>query len=156
MRIPPRPTAADGDTPLDRVMAHRPDIWSAMCAVTPALDRSELDPALQALAALVVARRSAYLSGQLRPAAVAAGLGEEAFEAVQEEDWTASVLTALQKAVLRFAMMYDAGYGIGNSVFDEVAASLGPGGMVELCALCTHWGGMARLAIAVDVGADGG
>lgn len=150
----PRPTARWA------VLASRADIVDAIEALGAALQAdSQLSPRHRMLALLAVTRRSEFEQQLLRPRASRMGFGAAEFEAVDDEDWTAECLDDSDRIVFRYAMMFDAGHGIGSSVSEALRAELNDAQVVELCALCAHAGGLARLAIALglqagDAGGD--
>lgn len=108
------------------------------------------------LALLAVTRRSEFEQHWLRPRAADLGFGPAEFEAVDDEDWTADCLDDSDRVVFRYAMMFDAGHGIGSSVVDGLRSHLDDAQIVELCTLCAHAGGLARLAIALGLRAEDG
>lgn len=146
-----------GPAPVERwrTLAARPELLEATEAHAAALGSSpQLSDRHRMLALLAVTRRSDYDQSLLRPRAVGLGFGDDEFEAVESEDWTAECLDDADRAVFRFAMMFDAGHGMGESVFDTLRQHLDDGQIVELCTACAHAGGMARLAIALDITPD--
>ena len=147
----PRPTARWG------VLGVRADLLDASEAYAAALlANTGLSPRHRSLALLAVTRRSEYEQSIHRARARDVGLGDAEFEAVESEDWTAECLDESDRAVFRFAMMFDAGHGMGDSVFDRLREYLDEAQIIELCATCAHAGGLARLAIALELTADAG
>lgn len=109
-----------------------------------------LPAALLELARLIVVRRSATWSERCAPDARAAGLSDRVLEAAEEEDWTDSALDERSRAVFRYALLFDAGHGVGESAFDDIAKQLEPGEIAELSLHCSIWGAIARIAIAFE------
>jgi len=80
----------------------------------------------------------------------AAGLDDDMIAAIAEEDWTDAAFDERTKVAFRFAMMYEAGHGISSSVFDGLKQQLTDPEILELAAVCSHWGARARAAIAFE------
>ena len=114
-----------------------------------------LEPALCATAIIVVSRRSPYEMAVNVPKALAAGLSDDMIEAIEDEDWTDPSFSDAQKAVFRFAMMFDAGHGIPDADFARLQDHLDESQILQLAGICTHYGGLARLAIALAYDAEG-
>ncbi len=140
--------AGEGALSRDRVLSHVPELPAAQKAVAAALER-QLDPLLAATATAVVLRRSPYELAVAMPGACAAGLTDEMLEAIEDEDWTDPSFSDAQKAVFRFALMFDSGHGMPDADFDRVRQHLDEPATVALAALCAHAGSLARLAIAL-------
>lgn len=143
--------------PLTRTLAlaTRPGLAAGLRAFGEAAETdSSLEPIVRETAILAVVRRSPYQTRLSLPRAMAAGITEDMLEAVQEEDWTEPSFSPDQKAVFRFAMTYDAGHGINDASFDEIRTELSPEQIVELAALCSYYGGLARMAIALAFEAE--
>lgn len=138
--------------PLTRTLAlgAKPGLAAGLRAFGEAAEAdSRLEPIVRETAILAVARRSPYQTRLSLPRALAAGISEDMLEAIQDEDWTEPSFSPAQKAVFRFAMTYDAAHGINDASFDEIQAVLSPEQIVELAALCSYYGGLARMAIAL-------
>lgn len=144
-----------GEQPLgrDRILSHVPALPAAQQALAAALD-GRLDPLLAATATAVVLRRSPYELAVAMPGARAAGLTDEMFEAIEDEDWTDPSFSDAQKAVFRFALIFDGGHGMPDADFDRVREHLDETETVALAALCAHAGSLARLAIALSYPPD--
>jgi hypothetical protein len=133
---------------LDRIIGH------AGAAAFPVPVVAGLDPLLHGIVRLTAVRRSPYLFARQRRAVAALGVSAAMADAIEAEDWTDPVFVGAQKEVFRFAMMYDAGHGVGDAVFAAVEAAHGPAGMVQLAAVANYWCGLARLAIMAELTAD--
>lgn len=138
------------------VLAHLPGLPASLAEAEALLENSKsLDPVVRETAIVTVLRRSPYeLSHRLRPARLA-GLSPDMFEAIEEEDWTEPSFSEEQKAAMRFAMMFDAGHGIPSPAFDLFAETFNDQQLVELAALCAHYGACARYAIALGYRPEG-
>lgn len=110
-----------------------------------------LNPLIREIAVLTVARRSVYLMHHRRRLALDAGLTPDMIEAIEAEDYIHSGFGESQKAAFRFALMYDAGHGIGESIFSNLRAYFGPAEIVAMCALLSTWAGITRMAIALEL-----
>ena len=132
------------------VLGHKPGLPTALAEMEALLETSSvLDPVVRETAIVTVLRRSPYeLSHRLKPARLA-GLSPDMFEAIEEEDWTEPSFSEEQKAAMRFAMMFDAGHGIPEPAFEIFAETFTDAQIVELAALCAHYGACARFAIAL-------
>lgn len=140
---------------VERILAWRPELVPASRQYESALEAgSLLAPLVRETAIMAVLRRSPPETARRLPKAKAAGLSAGMLEAIAEEDWTESSFSAVQKSVLRFAMLYDAGHGINEAVFSGVRENLSVPDIVELSALCSYYGGVARMAIAMGIGPD--
>ena len=142
------PTGDVGSLNRTRVLEHIDGLARSIDAVAASLDGA-LDPLLAATAAVAVLRRSPYELAVALPQARAAGITPEMVEAIEDEDWTDPSFSDAQKAVFRFAMMFDAGHGVPDADFGRLRDHLNEGQIVALAALCAHYGGLARLAIAL-------
>lgn len=143
--------------PLTRTLAlaAKPGLAAGLRAFGEAAETdSSLEPIVRETAILAVVRRSPYQTRLSLPRAMAAGVTEDMLEAIREEDWTEPSFSPDQKAVFRFAMTYDAGHGINDAAFDEMGAQFSPQQIVEIAALCSYYGGLARMAIALAFEAE--
>lgn len=109
-----------------------------------------LEKVVTATVIAAVIRRSSYEWQRLQGYLAGAGLSGDMLEAVQDEDWTESSFSPQQKSAFRFAMLFDAGHGVGDSVFDELRAQFSEQEIIELVAVCGHFGTLARMAIALS------
>lgn len=139
-----------------RVLGHKPGLPTALAEMEALLESTlSLDPLVRETAIITVLRRSPYeLSHRLRPARLA-GLSPDMFEAIEEEDWTETSFSDEQKAAMRFAMMFDAGHGIPSAAFEGFAEVFSDEQLVELAAICAHYGACARFAIALGYRPEG-
>lgn len=133
-------------------LASRPELREAMEHYGAVLRVDSVLPERhRAIALLAVTRRSEYDSALQRERARTLGLGDDVFEAVHDENWTSDCFDASERAVFRFALMFDAGHGIGDPVVEELRRHLDDAQIVELCLQCAHVGGLARLSIALGL-----
>lgn len=138
------------------VLGHKPGLPTALAEMEALLESpTVLDPLVRETAIVTVLRRSPYeLSHRLKPARLA-GLSPDMFEAIEDEDWTEPSFSEEQKAAMRFAMMFDAGHGIPSPAFEIFAETFTDEQLVELAALCAHYGACARFAIALGYRPEG-
>ncbi len=137
-------------SPMDRLLAWRPGLSARFrCDEELLQTDSQLGALLHETAVMSVVRRSPYETRRNMKRAIAAGLTSDMLEAIAEEDWTESSFSEAQKAVVRFAMLYDAGHGVNEPAFASVKTQLSVPQIVELAAVCSHYGGVARLAIGL-------
>ena len=68
-------------------------------------------------------------------------------EAILDEDWTDPAFDTAQKAAFQFALQYDAGHLISDSVLEGMQTEFDTGSWVELAVLCGQYGAYARLAV---------
>lgn len=152
---PPASWVDDGSTaPTIRwgALAARPELLEAMERYGAVLRAdSALPERHRAIALLAVTRRSEYEAALQRERSRALGLGDDLFEAVDDENWTSDCFDESERAVFRFALMFDSGHGIGESVVEELRRHLDDAQIVELCLQCAHVGGLARLSIALGL-----
>lgn len=135
-----------------RTLAHHPAMLELVATIESTLAQaSTLAHVHRAIAIGTVTRRNRYVSGHVRPQLVRDGFTEEMIEAIDHEDWTDDAFDDLQKNVFRYCLMYDAGHGIGDPVYEQVAGVLSPADIVELSMICSYWGGVARFCIALQV-----
>ena len=116
--------------------------------------KGTISPLLKATAIVTVVRRSPYELAVNVPKALQAGVTRDMIDAIEDEDWTDPVLDDAQKAVVRFAMMFDAGHGIPDGEFERLRAHFDDSQIVELAGVCTQYGSLARLAIALAYPAE--
>lgn len=138
--------------PLTRTLAlgARPGLAAGLRAFGEAVETdSTLEPIVRETAIMAVVRRSPYQSRLSLPRAMVAGITDDMLEAIQDEDWTEPTFSPAQKAAFRFAMTFDAGHGINDASFDEIRAEFSREQIVELVALCSYYGALARMAIAL-------
>jgi alkylhydroperoxidase family enzyme len=133
------------------VAARRAELDDALATTELLLESGPLDPALREIGILTAVRRSSVETGARLAKARGAGLDEDMISAIAEEDWTDGAFDERTKVAFRFAMMYEAGHGISSSVFDGLQSQLNDAEIVELAALCSHWGARARTAIAFEL-----
>jgi len=96
-------------------------------------------------------RRSSVETKKRIVSARDAGLSSDMVTAIAAEDWTDDAFDERAKVAFRFAMMYEAGHGISSSVFDGLQQHLTDPEILELAAVCSHWGARARAAIAFEL-----
>jgi alkylhydroperoxidase family enzyme len=128
----------------------RDDVRAARDGLERILETGPLDPVLREIAILAAVRRSTTETADRRAKAADAGLSDDMMEAIAEEDWTDPCFDDRTKVALRFAMMYEAGHGISSSVFDGLRSHLDDAEIIEMAAICSHWGTRARAAIAFE------
>ncbi|MGI9623751.1 MAG: carboxymuconolactone decarboxylase family protein [Acidimicrobiales bacterium] len=116
------------------------------------LDDGPLDPLLREIGVLAAVRRSPAETEARLDRARDAGLSDEMIEAISSEDWTDPAFDERTKIAFRFAMMYEAGHGISSSVFEGLQSQLDDAEILELAAVCSHWGSLARARIAFEAG----
>ena len=138
-----------------RTLAHIAGLPAALNSVVETLwADGTVAPLLKATAIIVVVRRSPYELAVNVPKALQAGVTQDMVDAIQDEDWTDPAFDDAQKAVFRFAMMFDAGHGIPDVEFNRLTEHFDDGQIVELAGICTHYGGLARMAIALTFDMD--
>ena len=111
--------------------------------------KGTISPLLKATAIVTVVRRSPYELAVNVPKALQAGVTQDMIEAIQDEDWTDPAFDDAQKEVVRFAMMFDAGHGVPDPDFERLRAHFDDDQIVELAGVCSQYGGLARMAIAL-------
>lgn len=109
-----------------------------------------LEKSVTATVIAAIIRRSSYEWQRLQEYLNDAGLTDDMLEAVQDEDWTETSFSPQQKSAFRFAMLFDAGHGVADSVFDELRTQFSEQEIIELVALCGHFGTLTRMAIALS------
>ncbi len=134
-----------------RTMAHVAGLPRTIASVERFIgEHGSLSPEVKAVVIASTVRRSPYELTRLRPDLLAAGLTSDILEAIEEEDWTEPTLSEHQKIAFRFALMYDAGHGIPDAIYEELQESFSVPEIIELAAVCGHYGGLARMAIALS------
>ncbi len=134
----------------ERILANRSGLAEAYRGLNDAhWSQPSLPGLLAATAVLAVSRRSPYEFKNFRKHAEQAGVTGDMIEAIQDEDWTDPSFSEEQKTVFRFAMMYDAGHGIPDTIFEQLSSYLNAAQIVELSSLCSLYGALARMAIAL-------
>ncbi len=127
-----------------------PDVGDLEALAVGLRSNATLPALLLELARMIVVRRSAAWSERCATDARVAGLSDRVLEAVDEEDWTDAAFDDRARAVFRYALLFDAGHGVGASAFDEIATQLQPGEIAELSLYCSIWGAIARVAVAFE------
>lgn len=138
-----------------RTIARVPGFAKALEAVESAIKRNDsLEPIVKATVIASVVRRSPYELDRLRSSLIDSGLTSDMLEAIEEEDWTESSFSDAQKIAFQFSMMYDAGHGVTAQTYADVSKEFSETQIVELAAICGHYGGLARMAIALSFDAE--
>jgi alkylhydroperoxidase family enzyme len=134
-----------------RTIAHVEGLAGALAASEALInEKCVLETLVRATVIAAVTRRSAYEKDRLAIELGTAGLTSDMLEAIEDEDWTERAFTPRQKYAFRYAMMFDAGHGIVDAVFDDLKKHFTDAEIVQLSAICVHYGGLARLAIALS------
>ena len=120
------------------------------------LRHTELDPNLREVAIVAVVRRSEYELFHHKPVARSTGLSDEQIQAILDEDYVHPALSPAQRAVLRYALAYDAGHGVADRIFATLKEHLSDRQIVELSIVCGFWGNNARLALALGLDIEDG
>lgn len=110
-----------------------------------------LAPRQRRIAQLAVSRRSTYDFAMVSEAALRAGLSPAEIQAVADEDWTAACWSDAERILLRFALMFDGGHGVGDAVVEQLRAHYDDAQIIGLCMVCAHGGALARTSIALRI-----
>lgn len=110
-----------------------------------------LTPRQRSIAQLAVSRRSAYDFALLSETGGRSGLSAAEIQAVADEDWTAEYWSDDERILLRFALLVDAGHGVGDAVIEQLRAHFDDAQVVGLCLVCAHGGALARTSIALRI-----
>jgi alkylhydroperoxidase family enzyme len=131
-----------------------PAVVASLEELEEILEKGQLDPVLREIGILAAVRRSDVETARRLATARDAGLGDDMIKAIADEDWTDTCFDDRTKIAFRFAMMYEAGHGISSSVFDGLSAHLSDAEILELAAVCSHWGARARAAVGFEFTAE--
>jgi alkylhydroperoxidase family enzyme len=131
-----------------RLLARRPELAEALRNVESTLESSTmLDAVVREIVILTAVRRSQSEVRSRRHLARQAGVTDAMVEAILDEDWTDPAFSRAQKAAFQFALQYDAGHLINDSVIESVQADFDEAAWVEMALLCGQYGALARLAV---------
>jgi alkylhydroperoxidase family enzyme len=132
----------------ERLLAACPELTGALADVAKSIgSTTRLDPIVREIAILTVLRRSHSEVADRLHVARQAGISNEMVEAILDEDWTDPCFDSGQKAAFQFALQYDAGHTITDSVWETARQQFDEAALVELALACGHYGAIARFAV---------
>ena len=147
-------TVAGHQSPVERwtTLAARPAQLLGFEAWSSALEHEScLSPRERSIARLASTRRSSYEFGLASAAAREVGITDEHILAAGDEDWTADCWTEAERILLRFALLVDAGHGVGDTIVEQLRNHFDDERIIEICQVCAHGGSLSRLSIALRI-----
>ncbi|MGI9324704.1 MAG: carboxymuconolactone decarboxylase family protein [Pseudomonadales bacterium] len=131
-----------------RLLAQTPHVGAVLRNVEAVLEStSTLGPTVREIVILTALRRSECEVKSRLDIARRRGVTQEMVEAILDEDWTDPAFNPAEKAAFQFALQYDAGHLINDSVLEAVQAEFDHAAQVEMAVLCGQYGAYARLSV---------